>query len=261
MCVKLGSMLKDQGVTDRGLQRRSTALATALTKALRTDRHGLIVGVPCRREVPFLHRTAMRQVQNATRTRVTTATLFINGNFANARQLIPAILRRRGARVHLVASAASDARRFSSCTGIAPVRVLHAPARDAFPVGLRVLRDEWQSVAPGDVVLLCAGPLGRLLAVEWHAKQPGATYLELGSFFDPDLAASTFFSGRGVVQGPRYYLQSQCGERVDAARYQPRKRHGGCQAASDVRARLDESAIFERLNTSSEVGFTSSRTK
>lgn len=148
--------------------------------------------VPCKREFPFLHRKAMGLVANHSATRVTTATLFINGNFESARRLLPRLLLARGARVHLVTSAEGDARRFANCTGVRPVRVLRAAARDAFPQSFDALRDEWRALRNGDVVLLAAGPLGRVLGVAWHKQQPRATYLELGSFFDPDLTSSTF---------------------------------------------------------------------
>ena len=48
--------------------------------------------------------------------------------------------------------------------------------------------------------------------------------------------------------GARYYSQVQCGARVDPSLYQARGRHAACQAdARDVRARIDEEAIWAQL--------------
>ena len=43
---EMNSLDRTAGRTDRGLQRRSSALALALRTALRTDGHGLYIGVP-----------------------------------------------------------------------------------------------------------------------------------------------------------------------------------------------------------------------
>lgn len=103
------------------------------------------------------------------------------------------------------------------------------------------------------VAIICAGPVGRLLAVEWHQRQPRATVLELGSFFDPDLTERSFFARRGMRPGARYYADVQCGRRVNRSLYRPRTRHGACQSGpADVRAQLDERAIWARLSAARE---------
>jgi hypothetical protein len=246
---ELNSMGARRGSTARGLQRRSPALATALGRSLQTDAHGLILGVPCRLEFPSLHASAMRLVANSSRTRVTAATLFVNGNHATARDLLPRILRAINAPIHLVVSAAANVTRFTSCTSLTLTRVLRMPPRDAYPHGLAQHRDAWRDVNAGDVVLICAGPVGRLLAVEWHAHLPAATILELGSFFDPDLTPTSFF---GAVRGPRYYQRQQCGQDVSLLDERRRRRAfaaaPACQRRSDVRARVDEKAIWAHVN-------------
>ena len=103
------------------------------------------------------------------------------------------------------------------------------------------LRRRWRQVADGDVVLLCAGPLGRLLAVRWFAAQPRATYLELGSFWDPELQPG------GATLGPRYYSQTQCGVTLDRAAYTPHSWYRGCEAKGDTHADIDEGAIWAKL--------------
>ena len=175
--------------------------------------------------------------------------IFINGNFATARALLPRILLARAAHVHLVVSATADIDRFTNCTGLRPTRVERIAPMDAFPLDYERLKQGWQAVAGGDVVIFCAGPLGRLLAIAWHARQPAATYLELGSFFDPDLAPPerAFFRRRGRNRGARYYPQVQCGVRVNESLYVARTHHPGCQTVRDVRAAIDEAAIWRAL--------------
>ena len=128
--------------------------------------------------------------------------------------------------------------RFGRCTGLAPHRVLRVPATDSYPAGFDEHADAWRGVEPGDVVLLCAGPLGRLLAVRWFARQPRATYLELGSFFDPELQPN------GATLGPRYYSQTQCGVKLDRSVYSPHGWYRGCEARGDTHATIDEGAVW-----------------
>ena len=254
---EINSLNRTDGRTDRGYQARSPALAAALAAALQADAHGLYIGIPCRREFPFLHQRAARLVHGGggmsasllVRTRVTAASVFINGNFATARALLPRILLARAAHVHLVVSATADIDRFTNCTGLRPTRVERIAPMDAFPLDYERLKQGWQAVAGGDVVIFCAGPLGRLLAIAWHARQPAATYLELGSFFDPDLAPPerAFFRRRGRNRGARYYPQVQCGVRVNESLYVARTHHPGCQTVRDVRAAIDEAAIWRAL--------------
>ena len=134
---------------------------------------------------------------------LTPATVFINQNYLTARALLPRLLVRQaaaGRKIHLIASEHADLGRFRACTGIVPASVLRVPAMDAFPSGLTVLDDAARGFGADDVVLICAGPLGRLLAVKWHRAQPLATYLELGSFFDPDLQQGGVTLVKGSVR-------------------------------------------------------------
>ena len=245
---EINSLENTKGKTDRGLQARSPQLSADLRGALEEDSNGLILGVPCKREFPTLHKRAMGVVaRNASRTRITAATLLINGNFEQARRLIPQILIARKARVHLVVSAEADINRFANCTGMVPVSVVRVAAIDGYPQSLEAHRDGWKALRGGDVIIVCAGPVGRLLAVEWHRHKPDVTILEMGSFFDPDLTRRSFFDRKGVMKGPRYYSSVQCGERVPAALYQPRARFASCQKKDDVRAVIDEKKIWSQL--------------
>ena len=144
-------------------------------------------------------------------------------------------------------SARANAGRFINCTGLVPQQVLTVRSRDAFPRSYDEHEAAWRAFDDDDVIIITAGPVGRLLAVHWHTKQPRATYLELGSFFDPDLADEPFFGKRrGALDGARYYPRVQCGRALDPSVYQPKVRFAACQAGPrDVRAnKIDEKKLL-----------------
>lgn len=102
---------RTEGRTARGLQRQSSGLAAHIRSAMTADVPNLVLGVPCSRNYPYLHRLAMRTV-NGSATATTAATLFINSNYEDARALIVDILKRRRARLHLLVSERADVERF-----------------------------------------------------------------------------------------------------------------------------------------------------
>ena len=105
---------RTEGRTARGLQRQSSGLAAHIRSAMTADVPNLVLGVPCSRNYPYLHRLAMRTV-NGSATATTAATLFINSNYEDARALIVDILKRRRARLHLLVSERADVERFQRC--------------------------------------------------------------------------------------------------------------------------------------------------
>ena len=173
---------------------------------------------------------------------VVPATLFIDQNFEAARRWLPQLLLRRAARVHLVVSTRADVQRFTRCTGISPVGVMRVTATDAFPHGMDTHASAWTSFASDDVVILCAGPLGRVLAVHWFQKQPLATYLELGSFFDPELQPD------GKTLGARYYGAVQCGVSLNTSSYRPRQSFRACNFRGDIGKPVDEQAVWSAFD-------------
>lgn len=201
--------------TDRGWQSSSPALQSRMLGAFLLDQRNFFRGVPCERDIHAGHAVGLLRAARSRMSEVTVATLFLNGNYKLARKALPEILRATGVRVHLVTGEHADVSRFADLTSITPVNVLRVAQRHAFPRSYIGLQQAWQQVAAGDVVLLCAGPLGSILAAEWFALQPKATYLELGSFFDPEL----WPDGKS---GALYHNDSKYWDK-------------GCQAQCDVR--------------------------
>jgi hypothetical protein len=123
--------------------------------------------------------------------RITVAPLFINGNYLRAKKELIRILRRaiteQKRAVHVVVA---HGRRVDNLP-ITVTSVQHIAQNDAFEANY----DEFRTPAfldkagyrDGDVVMIMAGPLGRILASEWTWLRPRITFLELGSFWDVEL--------------------------------------------------------------------------
>lgn len=201
------AMKRTDGATGRGLQRLSPELHRVINGVFHAEARGLVFGIPCPQEFKGASIYAKEQLGTSTVER-TVATLFINGNYKDARSVLLEYVRRNpDRRVHMVVSERADQKLFETKTGIHPASVLKIPASEGFPKGYYDNVNDTSHHLPGDLVILCAGPLGRILAVEWFLQRPETTYLELGSFFDMDLL------GRSL--GADYYARSQgsmCGK-------------------------------------------------
>lgn len=184
------------GVTDRGMQANSPMLKERMRAALRVDIEGAYFGAPC--STYFNHARVHGYNQLAgglTHTKTTVATLLIDGNYLIARPIVTEILKARQNRVRMVVANEANMTRFVETTGITPATVWRVPGREAFPTGYESLKSNYQQLRSGDIVLIMAGPLGRILAAEWFVQRPCVTILELGSFFDLDLFGKSFGAG------------------------------------------------------------------
>ena len=173
-----------------GLQRYSPELKSQMRWAIGKTHPHLYVGLPCRAEFPRDYLSALTLVSGG-RDRRTAATLFMNGNYRAVRELVPTLLRWRTAggpgrtgSLHLVVGLKANITRFEEHTQLSPKQVLRAPAANSFSA-YSTLKTAYQSFQGGDVVILCCGVLGRLLAADWVTRRPNTTFLELGSFFTP----------------------------------------------------------------------------
>ena len=125
------------------------------------------------------------------RRRLTVSTLFINGNYIKAKKELTRILnkavRRQKRGVHVVVAHGRDVAALPF-----PVASVQTIARrNAFGENYATFRTEaflrQAGYRDGDVVMIMAGPLGRILASEWTWLRPHVTFLELGSFWDVEL--------------------------------------------------------------------------
>ena len=199
----------------------SPRLRDLMREAIGTNADGFLVGLPCEREFSSM-KAHLQQFLPPThaprRSLPTSSTILINANYVVAHELLPAILERRRPRLHLLVSDAANTTRFAEATGIVPASTLRLPLHAGFPGGYDAHRDAWKRFQPGDVAVLCAGPVGRLLAPHWFRHAPNVTVLELGSFFDPEL-------GQPAALGAPYQMN-------------PDKWKPSCEFEGDQRAEL-----------------------
>ena len=181
------AMKEVDGHTDRGMQRMSPELKGVIARAFHREAPGLVFGIPCAQEFSHDNEFANEELRNSTVER-TIATVFINSNYRDARSVLLRYIQRNPDRgVHMVVADSANMTRFESGTGMRPAFVTTVSGRDAFPKGYHDNINNTRHHMPGDIVIICAGPLGRILATEWFLRRPETTYLELGSFFDVDL--------------------------------------------------------------------------
>ena len=207
------------GAVPNGAQRFSPALREAMRAAMNASHPNLYAGVPCRAEFPREHLSALQLVSTESARR-TAATVFINGNFPLLMTakggLFVDLLRRRaqgGHSLHLVASEAADVARFSTATRLVPKTVVRTPRRDSFARRDNVSREALSQFGDGDIVIVCTGALGRILVTEWTRLRPQTTFLELGSFFDPEFGFRALAYHRQVRGGAPW--APGCGSKHD----------------------------------------------
>lgn len=208
---KFLAMKEVDGHTNRGMQGLSPELKSVITRSFHREAPGLVFGIPCVQEFREVNVFANEELRNST-VEKTIATVFINSNYKDARSVLLRYMERNpDRRVHMVVSYNANMTLFESRTKIHPSSVTTISGRNAFPKGYHDNINNTQHHRPGDIVIICAGPLGRILATEWFLQHPNTTYLELGSFFDMDLFGKSF--------GADYYTRdgsvSHCGETTE----------------------------------------------
>lgn len=211
------ALKRDEGKTDRGMQDLSPRLQQAMQHAFYQNKSGLVYGLPCREQFKSASEFAVESLKDYVNIDKTQATLFIDGNYQIAREVLLAYLLKNQQsitprNVRLIVGDKADMGLFHNRTGLTvdTINVIRVPSTNAFPQGYDDNIDKWQEFEPDDIVIICAGPLGRILAVEWFVLANRTTYIELGSFFDMDLYGTSF--------GANYYdgnKESICNEQGD----------------------------------------------
>jgi hypothetical protein len=211
---EIRAMKQSTGLTDRGMQTLSKELQQAMLQAFKGERPGLVFGLPCPTEFKDESEFAAWALHNSSVER-TQATLFINSNYQDSKELLVEYLKRNPDRnVHMVVSSVANITSFEERTGIRLKSITRVPSTNAFPTGYKRHFNRTEHHQPNDIVIICAGPLGRILGVEWFLQRPETTYLELGSYFDLELL--------GKSLGASYYSMDanrpNCGSKLRVQR-------------------------------------------
>lgn len=214
---------KEGQETDWGWQKCSSKLSTVMLNALIHTAPNFYTGITCACEFwgrPFLLSTNFLNIthslpvfhnlpnnKNDTITcpavpiklkfldvkqkdRLTVATIFINGNRDYAKKEIIRILKnasvKQGRGVHVV-----HGRGHHNSLPFHVKSVQKVAHKNAFEENYETFRTnkflENAKYLRGDIVLIMAGPLGRILSSEWTRLRPDITFLEMGSFWDSEL--------------------------------------------------------------------------
>ena len=128
---------------------------------------------------------------NRLKDRITVATLFINGNFLRAKKELTRIINKaitiQKRSVHIVV--AHD--RFVHRLPFPIKSVQYVSRQNAFEENYEEFRTEKfltnAGITQDDIVLIMAGPVGRILASEWGLLRADVTFIEMGSFWDTEL--------------------------------------------------------------------------
>lgn len=202
-------------VTDHGWVHCSKELSLAMSNSIRHTASNFYMGIPCLCEFDGV---SIRQVMNITNisfdslmniddcpsklpvfiaklsnstieNRLTVATVFINGNYERSRaeliRIFKNLVHHQNKRIHVVMSEVGKASSLPF-----PVKsVHHITNTEAFYHDYERLRSPRfiNQFDPGDIVLILAGPLGRILSSEWTLLRSDITLLEMGSFWDNDI--------------------------------------------------------------------------
>ena len=212
---------KKAGLTDRNQRHLSPELQRLMLDAMNLDRSGFYAGLPCNKQFPDSRKWANAVVHGHKATKITSATVWYDGNYGLSRRFLVRLLKIRRDRVWIVASDAANVTRLEAAIGLQFTGVLRVPATESFPAGFRKHKDA--TFEKGDVVLVCAGPTGRLLTAHWFDINPNATYIEIGSYFDEHLGTVP------SVAAPNYYIGIAT----------------PCESDSDLRAETDPVPLEE----------------
>ena len=199
--------------TDNGWQRCSSSLQGAMFHALTVTSKNFYIGIPCLCEfesVPFHDAIKLlnftiasnfscsfvkpkllyyNKLSNNTN-KVTTATVFINGNYYIARyeliKYFQYINQKRLINIHIVVGSGCNISKLPFYITTVHYTTKHH-AFDYNYTTMRTLQYLNSFVQQHDIILLMCGPLGRILASEWSILRSDITILEMGSFWDEDL--------------------------------------------------------------------------
>ncbi len=179
------ALLSPWSVASRGHQATSDLLRVRLFEALIYTHPRYYLGLPCPNCNSAAHTGASTLRYGSARMPpgAPHANVLINCNVGDTVRTLKEALPSYPS-VHLVVADGADVATLERELGLTFGSVLRVPADNGFDAAYPLLKNA--SFQEGACVLLCCGPLGRVLAHEWfRASGHRITCLELGSLFDP----------------------------------------------------------------------------
>lgn len=177
---EMGAITKRMSTISRGDQLVTDELSDSLRNALQYEQLNYWKGLPCSLCYPQLASSATQFVGDSRY--ICQATLLTNRHFKTWLTLLPATLKRKTlvyvhGKSHNIENVAHQFDlRFNSN--------LCVPDNNAWGA-INKLKEFHQSLHTGAMVLLCCGPISRVLIPHWFKQRPDCTFLDMGSWFDP----------------------------------------------------------------------------
>ena len=183
----------------RGAERSSKLMAQKLLEALNFRKDDYYIGLPCSRCHSSLYTEAINHISvqgDLAMSNVLSANALINSNLEKTIEVLKECMGEK--RIVIVTNPKNMANiaRLEQLN-IAPYRVIEVAEKYAFETDYERIKDEWETLQDGDIVICLCGPLGRVLCYEWFNANPQLTCLELGSMFDPLLQSRSYIYHTG----------------------------------------------------------------
>lgn len=162
----------------RGDQKVSQELSDALREAISYQQENYWVGIPCDKcTTAKWHKHAIRLVDPKYKY-LTKAVVTTNRNWKLFTTEIPKIVKDN--KVYWVSGKSQDISKLEFKVSYH----MEVHDKDAWSV-YRYIADNGNVFQEGSIVFLSCGPMSRVLARRWFEQNPTATYLDVGSAFDP----------------------------------------------------------------------------
>lgn len=164
----------------RGDQKVSQDLSDALREAIQYQQENYWVGIPCDQcNTAKWYRHAIKLVDPNYKY-LTKAVVTTNRNWKLFKDTIPEIIRDSTARVHWVSGVDQNIRKL----GFRVDTHIQLPVKNAWSK-YEEIKNWGKDFQRGAIVFFSCGPLARVLARQWFQQNPEATFLDVGSAFDP----------------------------------------------------------------------------
>lgn len=166
----------------RGDQKVTSELRSKLRGALEHKQHNYWKGKPCG-ACFSKQRKVYDQIVDSSYEFQTYAVLFCNnGHWKPFIDRFPAAVQQR--KLTWIIGDGQNMEALNARTGMDVGDVVRVPMKNSFEC-YDELSGMWSVFEQGQVVVMCCGPISRVLTATWFARRPDCTFFDAGSLFDP----------------------------------------------------------------------------
>ena len=179
---EIRAMTNTAGKVARGDQKLSADLMSSMRWAIAQRQENLFMGLPCSKCYPAMRIVALTKTVDLPPSVTTAATVLTNRNLKAFKEGMAKILNDQKRPVHWFAGEDQDVSKL-------PFHVetrINLPLQDAYGKSHDLLSDQSYYKGGGDVTFLSCGPLATIIAVDLFKRFPFATFIDVGSVWDPE---------------------------------------------------------------------------